>query len=71
MDLLALSINDDQKTSKVGVRRFVHLIEEVIIRTVRSFGLTGADRSSNTGYLISFIKKAFKKLSKVLDFVAS
>ncbi|VDN56021.1 unnamed protein product [Dracunculus medinensis] len=49
MDLLALSINDDQKTSKVGVRRFVHLIEEVIIRTVRSFGLTGADRSSNTG----------------------
>ncbi|CAG9532457.1 unnamed protein product [Cercopithifilaria johnstoni] len=39
----------DQNSTAVGVRRYVYLIEEVIIKTVRSFGLLGAGRSPNTG----------------------
>ncbi|VDK62006.1 unnamed protein product [Onchocerca ochengi] len=39
----------DQNSTLVGVRRYVYLVEEAIIKTVRSFGLVGADRSPNTG----------------------
>lgn len=39
----------DQTSLHVGVRRYVYLIEEVIIRTVHSFNLPDADRSPNTG----------------------
>ncbi|VDK87036.1 unnamed protein product, partial [Litomosoides sigmodontis] len=39
----------DQNSTLVGVRRYVYLIEEVIIKTVHSFGLLGASRSSDTG----------------------
>uniref|UniRef100_A0A915AEW2 Octanoyl-[acyl-carrier-protein]:protein N-octanoyltransferase LIPT2, mitochondrial n=1 Tax=Parascaris univalens TaxID=6257 RepID=A0A915AEW2_PARUN len=50
IDLSSLSVRtEDEKTTRVGVRRFVHLVEEVIIRTVDSLGISGAHRSSDTG----------------------
>ncbi|VDK63123.1 unnamed protein product [Anisakis simplex] len=50
MDLSTLSVSSpDEKTRRVGVRRYVHLIEETIIRTVDKLGVKGAHRSPDTG----------------------
>ncbi|EJW84871.1 lipoyl(octanoyl) transferase [Wuchereria bancrofti] len=50
VDLHSLHVKGpDQNSTVVGVRRYVYLVEEAIIKTVRDFGLLGADRSSNTG----------------------
>lgn len=38
-----------QNSTVVGVRRYIYLIEEAIIKTVRAFGLRDATRSTNTG----------------------
>ncbi|KAM3717281.1 putative lipoyltransferase 2 [Dirofilaria immitis] len=54
VDLHLLHIRSpDQNSTLVGVRRYVHLIEETIIKTVRSFGLLDADRSPDTGVWIA------------------
>ncbi|VDN83787.1 unnamed protein product [Brugia pahangi] len=50
VDLHSLHVKGpDQNSTIVGVRRYVYLVEEAIIKTVRDFGLRGADRSPNTG----------------------
>lgn len=50
IDLRLISVKEAHKpVAKVGVRRYVYLIEEAIIKAVRSFGLSSADRSPNTG----------------------
>ncbi|VIO98248.1 Uncharacterized protein BM_BM10007 [Brugia malayi] len=50
VDLHSLHVKGpDQNSTVVGVRRYVYLVEEAIIKTVRDFGLRGADRSPNTG----------------------
>uniref|UniRef100_A0A0M3HZD3 Octanoyl-[acyl-carrier-protein]:protein N-octanoyltransferase LIPT2, mitochondrial n=1 Tax=Ascaris lumbricoides TaxID=6252 RepID=A0A0M3HZD3_ASCLU len=50
IDLSSLSVHaKDEKTARVGVRRFVHLVEEAIIRTVDLLGVSGAHRSPDTG----------------------
>ncbi|VBB25841.1 unnamed protein product [Acanthocheilonema viteae] len=59
IDLHLLNVKGpDQNSTFVGVRRYVHLIEEVVIKTVHSFGLLDAGRSSNTGvWLANGMKK--------------
>uniref|UniRef100_A0A0R3RQ81 lipoyl(octanoyl) transferase n=1 Tax=Elaeophora elaphi TaxID=1147741 RepID=A0A0R3RQ81_9BILA len=50
IDLRSLHVKGpDQNSALVGVRRYVYLVEEVVIKTVCSFGLLGAGRSPNTG----------------------
>uniref|UniRef100_A0A0N5AQZ4 Octanoyl-[acyl-carrier-protein]:protein N-octanoyltransferase LIPT2, mitochondrial n=1 Tax=Syphacia muris TaxID=451379 RepID=A0A0N5AQZ4_9BILA len=50
IDLSSLRIHRSEESSvRVGVRRFVFLIEEVIIQTVKRFGIVDASRTSNTG----------------------
>uniref|UniRef100_A0A915PQI5 Octanoyl-[acyl-carrier-protein]:protein N-octanoyltransferase LIPT2, mitochondrial n=1 Tax=Setaria digitata TaxID=48799 RepID=A0A915PQI5_9BILA len=45
VDLHSLYVKgQDQNTAVVSVRRYVYLVEEAIIKTVRGFGLPGADR---------------------------
>lgn len=49
MDLASLSVRHrDSPSVKVGVRRYVYLIEEAVIQSLAHFGLS-AGRSSNTG----------------------
>lgn len=51
VDLHSLHVKGpDQNSTLVGVRRYVYLVEEAIIKTVHDFGLYGAGRSSNTGF---------------------
>lgn len=49
-DLNSLAVRSEAESSvKVGVRRFVFLVEEAIIQTLHKFGLTEAARSEATG----------------------
>ncbi|VDN05256.1 unnamed protein product [Thelazia callipaeda] len=63
IDLLSLHVKgEDQESSRVGVRRYIYLIEEVVIRTVRIFGLTDVNRSSNPGI---WLENGYKKIAAI------
>lgn len=50
IDLASLTVRREGEPSvRVGVRRFVFLVEEAIIQTLHKLGLTEADRSRDTG----------------------
>ncbi|EFO28442.2 lipoyl(octanoyl) transferase [Loa loa] len=73
VDLHSLHVKGpDQNSTVVGVRRYVYLVEEAIIKTVRAFGLPGADRSSNTGvWLANGMKKVAAVGINVRDGIVS